>query len=222
MPLYRLLALAFDGFARYLAGKKDSIMADNKTPLALQRDPYGERILVKRFDWRDEKVLAWIARFPEFGMRDSKGNVIRQQSVYKDGKNAGKPRSSGALLRSIYWRTWNSNGGDMQVFEARYKYYAKFVELALGKGNPFKALPPGIPHRKWQPIDMPDRKRKARPSIPTEMRKQAAKFTTMLEDQFLFHGLAMIVYPFNNSINNQSLIDRLLYQKRAMRAANFM
>lgn len=167
--------------------------------------------MVKRFDWRDEQVLAWIQKFVEFGQKDARDNVTRQKAMH-----------TGALLRSIYWRTWNSSGGDMQVFEARYKYYAKFVELALGKRMPFKALPPGITRKKWGPIVMPDRPRRAKPSIPTEMRKQAAKFTTMLEDNFLYHGIAMIVYPFNNSIENTDLIDRLLYQKRAMRAASFI
>lgn len=167
--------------------------------------------MARRFDWRDEQVLEWIVKFAEFGQRDSKYNVERQNAI-----------RSYQLLRSIKWRTWNSSGGDMQVFEARYKYYAKFVELALGEGMPFKALPPGIPHRKWKPITMPDRARKAKPSIPTEMRKQAAKFITMLEDKYLYHGIAMIVYPFNNRISNQELIDRLLYQKRSMRAANFL
>ena len=186
-------------------------MAEDNKPLALQRDPYGERIKVMKFDWRDEQVLAWIQKFVEFGQKDTKGNVVRQNA-----------RRTGALLRSIYWRTWNTSGGDVQVFEARYKYYAKFVELALGKNMPFKALPPGITRRKWDPITMPDRPRKAKPSIATEMRKQAAKFTTMLEDNFLYHGIAMIVYPFNNSIENRDLIDRLLYQKRAMRAASFI
>ena len=197
-------------------------MADNKRPLALQRDPFGEKILVKKFDWRDEQILAWIAKFPEFGQRDSRANVTRQASDGSNSKRKRKRQSSGALLRSIYWRTWNSFGGDMQVFEARYLYYAKFVELALGKGYPFRELPPAIAQRKWGPITMPDRPLKARPAIPTEMRKQARKFTTMLEDNFLFHGIAMIVYPFNNSIENQDLIDRLLYQKRSARAASYI
>ena len=186
-------------------------MAEDKRPLALQRDPYGERIKVQKFDWRDEQVMRWIAKFPEFGQRDSRGNVTRQKAY-----------RTGALLRSIYWRTWNTSGGDLQVFEARYKYYAKFVELALGKGNPFRALPPGIPRRKWSPIDMPDRSRKAKPSIPTEMRKQAAKFTTMLEDNFLYHGLAMIMYPLNNTFNDAAYIERMMFQKRAMRTTNLI
>lgn len=172
-------------------------------PLALQQDPYGERIELMKFDWRDAKVLQWIDKFVEFGWRDSVGNIQRQ-----------KAKQTGALLRSIKWRTWNDSGGDRQVFEARYNYYAKFVELALGKNNPFKELPPAIPQRKWQAIAMPDRKRKAKPSIPTEMRKQARKFTTMLEDRFSFHGMAIMVYALGPSIQNKRLINQLLTQGR--------
>lgn len=181
-------------------------------PLALQRDPYGENIKTRRFDWRDEQVLEWITKFIEFGKMDSVGNIERQRA-----------KKTGALLRSVYWRTWNTSGGNLQVFEARYLYYAKFVELALGKNMPYIGLPPGIPHRKWQPIEMPDgRPRKAKPSIPTEMRRQAAKFVTMLEDNFLYHGIAMIVYPLGPSISNQTLIERLMFQKRAFRASQFV
>ena len=131
----------------YFAGKKaqhKNDMAEDNRPLALQRDPYGENIKVMKFDWRDEQILRWIDKFVEFGQKDTKGNVVRQNA-----------RRTGALLRSIYWRTWNTSGGDMQVFEARYKYYAKFVELALGKNMPFKALPPGITRRKWDPSPCP-------------------------------------------------------------------
>ena len=114
-------------------------------PLALQNDPYGEKIELMKFDWRDARVLQWIDKFVEFGWRDSTGNITRQ-----------KARQTGALLRSIKWRTWADAGGDRQVFTARYNYYAKFVELALGRGNPFKELPPSIPQRKWSAIKMPE------------------------------------------------------------------
>lgn len=180
-------------------------------PLALQRDPYGERIKVKKFDWRDEQVLAWIAKFIQFGKADSVANIERQKAV-----------KSRRLLRSVYWRTWSTSGGNMQVFEARYLYYAKFVELALGRGMPFKELPPGIQMRHWQPIEMPDRPRKAKPSIPTEMRKQARKFVTMLEDNFLYHGIAMIVYPLGTGVSNHAMLDSLMYQKRAFRASQWV
>ena len=175
-------------------------MAD--TPLHLQQDPYGERIELMKFDWRDAKVLQWIDKFVEFGQLDSEGNLKRQE-VHQ-----------GALLRSIYWHTWNDSGGDRQVFEARYNYYAKFVELALGKNMPFRELPPAIPQRKWKAIPMPDRPRKAKPSIPTEMRKQARKFTTMLEDRFSFHGMAIMVYALGPSVENRALINQLLRQGR--------
>lgn len=175
-------------------------MADGR-PLALQRDAYGEMIEAVKFDWRDARVLQWIDKFVEFGQTDSEGNIKRQ-----------KAKQTGALLRSIKWRTWNDSGGDRQVFEARYNYYAKFVELALGRKMPFVALPPAIPQRRWQPIEMPDRPRKAKPSIPTEMRKQARKFTTMLEDSFSYHGMAILVYALGPSIHNKRLIEQLLNQ----------
>lgn len=170
-------------------------------PLHLQRDPYGELIEAVKFDWRDRRVMEWIDKFVKFGQMDSEGNINRQ-----------KAKKSGALLRSIKWLTWNDSGGNRQVFEARYNYYAKFVELALGRNMPFKALPPAIEQRKWQPIQMPDRKRRAKPSIPTEMRKQARKFTTMIEDRYAFHGLALMVYALGPSVKNQQLIRQLLMQ----------
>lgn len=182
-------------------------MAD--TPLHLQRDPYGEKIEAMRFDWRDARVLEWIDHFWKFGQMDSKRN-LRRQRVH-----------IGALLRSVKWRTWNDSGGDRQVFEARYNYYAKFVELALGKGMPFKELPPAIQMRKWPAITMPDgRPRKAKPSIPTEMRKQARKFTTMIEDRYSFHGMALMVYALGPSVKNQALIRSLLYNARFSQTMN--
>lgn len=177
-------------------------MAD--TPLWSQRDPYGENIELVKFDWRDERVLQWIARFVEFGEQDSKGNINRL-----------KAKDTGALLRSIQWRTWNDCGGDRQVFEVKYNYYAKFVELALGKGNPFIGLPPAIDQRRWGPIQMPDgRKRRAKPTIPTELRKQARKFTTMLEDRYSFAGIAMMVYALGPAIKNKAMIEHLLLRER--------
>ena len=173
-------------------------------PLALQRDPYGERIELMKFDWRDRRVLAWIDKFVEFGQVDSEGNINRQHA-----------KQTGALLRSIKWRTWNDSGGNRQVFEARYLYYAKFVELALGRNMPYIGLPPAIDRRKWDPIKMPDgRPRKAKPSIPTEMRKQARKFTTMLEDRYSFHGMAIMVYALGPSVKNKALIRKLMFEGR--------
>ena len=174
-----------------------------ETPLHLQNDPYGEKIELMKFDWRDARVLQWIDKFVEFGWRDSTGNITRQ-----------KARQTGALLRSIKWRTWADSGGDRQVFTARYNYYAKFVELALGRKMPFVELPPAIQMRKWPAIQMPDRSRKAKPSIPTEMRKQSRKFVTMLEDRFSYHGMAIMIYALGPSVHNKRLINQLITQGR--------
>lgn len=178
-------------------------MADR--PGYLQRDQYGEKILTSKFDWRDERMLRWIDKVCEFGWRDSVGNLSRQ-----------KAKQTGALIRSIKWRTWADSGGDRQVWQARYLYYAKYVELALGYKMPFLELPPNIPGPRWMPIDMPDgRPRKAKPSIPTEMRRQKAKFVTMLEEQFSFTGIAIIAYALGPSIENKKLIRRLMFETKA-------
>lgn len=179
-----------------------------KQPLWQQRDPFGESILLTKWDWRDDRLLAWIDKFVEFGWRDSVGNVQRLEAI-----------KTKQLLRSIKWRTWADAGGNRQVWQVRYNYYAKFVELALGRGDPFKQLPPAIDQRKWPAIQMPDRKRKAKPSIPTELRKQGRKFVTMLEDKYSYHGIAMMVYALGPSIENKTLLRRLLFQTKLTKVA---
>ena len=173
-----------------------------------QRDPFGEKILLSKFDWRDQRMLQWIDKVCEYGWRDSVGNLSRQ-----------KAKQTGALIRSVKWRTWADSGGDRQVWQARYLYYAKYVELALGRKMPFIELPPGIPGPNWQPIPMPDRPRKAKPSIPTEMRRQKAKFVTMLEERFSFAGIAMIAYALGPSIENRLMIRRLMFETKGSKAS---
>ena len=186
-------------------------MAVGDKPLWQQRDPYGENILSGRFDWRDERVLKEISDFINFGLIDSREN-IRRQSRYNSAQNRKRMKpTTGALLRSVMWRTWSEAGGDVQVFHAQYLYYSKFVELALGKGNPFVALPPGIPGKQWKPITMPDRTRKARPSVPTEMRKRARRFTTFVQDHFSYAGIAMLVYSMRADNAHAAAINRALF-----------
>lgn len=177
-------------------------------PLHLQRDPYGENILLSKFDWRDERILAWIDKLVEFGWRDSVANLSRQHV-----------KCTGALIRSVKWRTWADSGGDRQVWQARYNYYAKYVELALGRKMPFRALPPAIGEPRWQPITMPDRPRKAKPSIPTEMRRHKAKFVTMLEDRYSFAGIAIIAYALGPGIENKRMIRRLMFETKGTKAS---
>lgn len=173
-------------------------MADR--PLHLQRDPYGEKILSGTFDWRDERVMKAISRFITFGKIDSTRNTRRQKAT-----------RTGALLRSIAWKTWSQSGGDEQVFHAHYLYYAKFVELAINKRYPFKQLPPAIPGPQWQPIRMPDRPMRAKPMIATEMRKRARRFTTYVQDHFSYSGIAMMVYSMRGDNEMSSRINRALF-----------
>lgn len=165
-------------------------------------DRYGDDLLLFHFDWRDERVMRWIEKLPEIGLKNSRENVERQGVV-----------NTGALRRSLAWKTWAVSGGDAQVFEARYQYYAKFVELALGKGNPFKQLPPNIPGPKWQPIRMPDgRRRKARPHVVTEMRTQARKFSTMLRRHFSFVGITYMAYAMGDNNAAADTVNRMLME----------
>lgn len=167
-------------------------------------DRYGEDILLFKFDWRDAQVLAWIDRFTKIAGEDTLGNVERQ-----------KIKRTGRLMRSLYWKTWAVAGGEGQVFDARYVYYAKFVELALGKGNPFTMLPPNIPGARWQPIRMPDgRKRRARPHVVTEMRSQARKFTTFARRHFMFKGTAILAFSMGSTSDAAAVVNRAaLYQE---------
>jgi len=178
-------------------------------PIYLQNDPYGDKIKLAPFDWRDRRVLQWIDKFTELGWRDSVANLSRQ-----------KAKQTGALIRSIKWRTWADAGGDRQVWQVRYLYYAKFVELALGRKMPFIGLPPSIPNRQWGPIQMPDgRPRRAKPSIPTEMRKHAVKFTRMLENSYSLSGIAMLAFALGPSIENKQMIRRLMYETKGSKVS---
>lgn len=169
-------------------------------------DRYGDDLLLFHFDWRDELVMRWIEKLPEIGLKNSRENVERQ-GIESKGKHKG------TLLRSLAWKTWAVSGGDAQVFEARYQYYAKFVELAVGRGEPFKQLPPRIPGPKWQPITMPDgRRRKARPHVVTEMRTQARKFATMLRRHFSFVGLTYMAYAMGDNKAAADTVNRMLME----------
>lgn len=184
-------------------------------PLHLQQDPYGEDILLTRFDWRDKLVLEQISKFVRYGLIDSRANVKRQSAAVtaRYNKNGKKKRykSTGHLLRSIAWKTWNESGGDVQIFHAHYMYYEKFLELALGKNDPFTQLPPPIPGKKWKPIPVPGKTRKARPAVPTEMRRRAAKFSTYIQRHFAFAGVAMMVYSISTDKQYSDIINRDLF-----------
>jgi len=163
-------------------------------------DKYGDQVLSWKWNWRDERIMSWINNFVNITGRDTKQNVERQ--------HIGK---SGRLKRSLVWKTFAASNGDVQVFTARYLYYAKFVELALGKNNPYNGPVPDIPQPRWQPITVPSRMRKAKPHVVTEMRKQAGKFATMARKHFSFVGTVFMVYAMGNTQSAAAAVNRALF-----------
>lgn len=160
-------------------------------------DKYGDQVLKWRFDWRDTRIMEWINNFVRITGENTYGNVERQRAI-----------KTGRLKRSLAWKTWAASGGDAQVFEARYIYYAKFVELAVGKGDPYNGPVPDIPHKKWQPITVPTRRRKGKPHVVTEMRSQAAKFTSFARAQFSFTGTIYMIFALGSNRANAAAYNR--------------
>lgn len=163
-------------------------------------DPTGESVKMWKFNWRDRRVMGFINNFTKLIRQSTLGNVDRQK-IYK----------TGALRRSLYWDTFATHGGDEQVFRANYIYYAKFVELALGRGMPFNGLPPTIPGKQWQPIKMPDRPRRAKPAIATEMRRQASRFLAITANELQYAGTVYMIFAAGNSYSAQAAINRALF-----------
>lgn len=154
-------------------------------------DKYGDNVLKWKWDWRDTQIMEWINNFARITGENTYGNVDRQISN----------KSTGRLKRSLFWKTWAASGGDSQVFEARYIYYAKYVELAVGRGEPYDSPVPDIPHKKWKPIPVPTRSRKGKPHVVTEMRTQASKFTAFARAKFSFTGTIYMLYAMGGKDN---------------------
>jgi len=166
-------------------------------------DRYGDKVVSWRWDWRDSRIMDWIANFVRITGENTYANVDRQ-------KITSKRKDAGRLRRSLAWKTWAASGGDAQVFEARYIYYAKFVELAVGKGEPYDSPVPNIPHPKWNPIKVPTRSRKGKPHVVTEMRTQASKFTAFARAQFSFAGTVYMLYAMGANQTTAAAYNRAL------------
>lgn len=153
-------------------------------------DKYGDQVLKWKWDWRDSRIMDWIANFERITGQNTLADVDRQKAV-----------RTGRLRRSLAWKTWSASGGNAQVFEARYIYYAKFVELAVGKGEPYDSPVPDIPHPKWHPIRVATRSRRGKPHVVTEMRTQASKFTAFARARFSFTGTIFMLYAMGSKDN---------------------
>lgn len=160
-------------------------------------DKYGDNVLAWKFDWRDTRIMEWINNFVRITGENTYANVERQKAI-----------KTGQLKRSLAWKTWAASGGDAQVFEARYIYYAKYVELAVGRGEPYDGPVPDIPMPKWKPIKVPTRSRKGKPHVVTEMRTQASKFTAFARAQFMFTGTIYMLYAMGNNHSSAAAYNR--------------
>lgn len=168
-----------------------------------EKDPYADNIIATKFDWRDEQVMLLIRRFITHGKIDAKKNINRLKAV-----------NSGKLIRSIGWKAWSDSGGDAEVFQETYMKYGQFVELAVGRGDPYNGPVPPIPGSAWNPITVPTRKRKAKPHSTAEMRKQARRFERLLVDHFSFVGLGFLTYAAGSNRENYEKINELLIKRR--------
>ncbi len=162
-------------------------------------DKYGDNVLRFQFDWRDTRIMEWINNFVRISRENTMGNVDRLIT----------PRTH-QLERSLKWRTWAASGGDTQTFEARYIYYAKYLELAVGGREKYNGPVPNIPHPKWKPIPVPTRKRKGRPHVVTEMRTQAQKFSAFARAQFSFAGTMYMIYAMGNNRSAAAAYNRIV------------
>ncbi len=174
-------------------------MADEKWR---EKDPFGDEIWATKFDWRDERVMQYIRNFLKFGKEDTKKN-IRRLTALKTGK----------LIRSIGWKAWSDSGGDAEVFQETYMKYGQFVELAVGRNNPYTPIDP-IMQRAWKPIPVRGRKRKAKPHSTAEMRKQARRFERLVVNHFSFMGLGFLVYAAGANRENSDEINRLMMAQK--------
>ena len=162
-------------------------------------DRYGDNVLRFRFDWRDTRIMNWINNFTRISRENTMGNVGRVMN-----------EKTGRLKRSLFWKTWAASGGDSQVFEARYIYYAKYLELAVGGKERYNGPVPEIRQPRWNPIPVPTRKRKGRPHVVTEMRTQASKFTAYARARFAFAGTIYMLYAMGGDKACAPAVNRAL------------
>lgn len=162
-------------------------------------DKYGDNVLRWKFDWRDTRILQWINNFERITRENTMENVGRLIT----------PRTH-QLERSLAWKTWAVSGGDAQVFEARYIYYAKYLELAVGGKEKYNGPVPNIPHPKWNAIPVPTRSRKGRPHVVTEMRTQAQKFSAFARAQLSFAGTMYMIYAMGNNKSAAAAYNRIV------------
>ncbi len=172
-------------------------LLSEQTERSWATDKYGEKVLSWKFDWRDQRIVDWINNFDKITSSNTLADVDRQIKT-----------RTGTLRRALAWKTWAASNGDSQVFEARYIYYAKFLELAVGGKDKYNGPVPDIPHPKWNPIPVPTRPRKGRPHVVTEMRSQASKFTAFVRGRLSFTGTIYMLYAMGSNKSASAAYNR--------------
>ena len=171
-------------------------------------DKYGDNVLKWKWDWRDSRIMEWISNYARISRENVMENYERQGiGAYHNRQKKPTPHQ---LKRSLAWKTWAASGGDSQVFESKYIYYAKFVELAVGNKEKYDSPVPAIPGKRWKPIPVPTRKRKGKPHVVTEMRSQAQKFTAFARAQFSFTGTVYMIFAMGNDKSTAAAYNRAL------------
>lgn len=163
-------------------------------------DKYGDKVKRWDWDWRDERIMKWINNFARISRENTEENLERLNAI-----------RTGELKRSLFWKTWATSGGDTQVFSARYLYYQKYVELAVGKNEPYDSPVPNIPSPNWGPIPVPTRKRRGKPFVVTEMRTQATKFAAMARKEFCYAGTLFLVFAMGANKDAHDAVNRALF-----------
>ena len=166
-------------------------------------DKYGDKVKRWEWDWRDHRIMDWIRHFEPISRENTVGNLERLDAI-----------RTHTLERSLRWKTWATSGGDTQVFSAKYAYYAKFVELAVGRSEPYDSPVPNIPSPYWQPIRVPTRHRRGKPFVVTEMRTQAAKFASMARKEFSFAGTMFLVFAMGDNQDAHAAVNRALFWRQ--------
>lgn len=172
-------------------------------------DKYGDNVKRWEWDWRDDRIMDWIHHFEPISRDNTEGNLERLDAI-----------RSGELKRSLWWRTWATSGGDTQVFAARYLYYAKFVELAVGGKERYDSPVPNIPRPYWDPIPVPTRRRRGKPFVVTEMRTQAAKFAAVARKEFSFAGTMFLVFAMGSNQDAYRAVNRALFWRQRRERIN--
>ncbi len=133
----------------------------------------------------ERKVQEEVEKLMSYATIDSKKNIKRLDIL-----NTRK------LANSLKFHAWMESGGDVQVFEAQVEWYAKFVELALGKKSPLTFIE-SVSKKNWGPLYRRDGgKRMARPFYMIEMLRQVRRFEYWMQKRYETKGLRIISSAF--------------------------